>query len=91
MYSYELIDGGYLVKMGPIVVIRQPHSPNQGLDVRLSPEVAERLAKLVTAKLELRTIPLVTMEEEVRLLTPATDEEIRAMALAFAESQSVQA
>jgi len=93
MYTYQLTDKGYKILVGGVApVIDQPHSPNFGLEFVHSAEVNERLAKLVCAKLNIGTSPLVTVEEEADLMQNArTDEEIQAMAEAFKAAQEPSA
>ncbi|AEG14680.1 hypothetical protein Desku_1093 [Desulfofundulus kuznetsovii DSM 6115] len=85
MYTYQLTEKGYRILVGGVApVIDQPHSPNFGLNFTHTPEVNERLAKLVCAKLNIGTHPVVTVDEELDLMQNArTDEEIQAMAEAF--------
>lgn len=89
MYTYELTDKGYRILVGGVApIIDQPHSPNFGLNFIHPAEVNERLAKLVCAKLNIGTNPVITVDEELDLMQNArTDEEIQAMAEAFKAQQ----
>jgi hypothetical protein len=89
MYTYQLTDKGYRILVGGVApIIDQPHSPNFGLDFIHPAEVNERLAKLVCAKLNIDTNPIVTIQEEVDLMNNArTDEEIQQMAEVFKAQQ----
>lgn len=89
MYTYRLIENGYEILAGGVApIIRQPHSPNLGMNYHHTDEINERLAKLVCAKLNIGTSPLITLQEELDLMQNArSDEEIQQMAEAFKAQQ----
>lgn len=79
MHTYEVSEAGYDIFHDSAKIIHQPHSPNKGLDAPLTPLASEQIAKMLVGKLNAGCSPIVTLEEETRLETPATDEEIQAL------------
>lgn len=80
MIEYKLIDGGYEIYVNGAKTIYQPHSPTRGLDVLLTKEEAERLAKLICKKLELGDSAVINSSEEAELLANVADKRIQEIA-----------
>lgn len=85
MITYSLIQGGYEIFVDGAKIIHQPHSPTRGVDVELTEQEAEGIAKLVCAKLEQGVDPTVLAEEEQEIINGATDERINELAASYAE------
>ena len=85
MYTYQLIEGGYEIFVNSSKVIHQPHSPTRGVNVKLTEQEAEGIAKLICAKLEHGVDPIILAEEEQEIINGATDERINELAISYAE------
>jgi hypothetical protein len=85
MITYSLIQGGYEIFVDGAKVIHQPHSPTRGVNVKLTEQEAEGVAKLICAKLEQGVDPTVLAEEEQEIINGATDERINELAISYAE------
>ena len=85
MITYSLIQGGYEIFVDGAKVIHQPHSPTRGVNVKLTEQEAEGIAKLICAKLEQGVDPTVLAEEEQEIINGATDERINELAISYAE------
>ena len=85
MYTYQLIEGGYEIFVNSSKVIHQPHSPTRGVNVKLTDQEAEGIAKLICAKLEQGVDTTVLAEEEQEIINGATDERINELAVSYAE------
>lgn len=85
MITYSLIQGGYEIFVDGAKIIHQPHSPTRGVDVELTEQEAEGIAKLICAKLDQGVDPTVLAEEEQEIINGATDERINELAISYAE------
>jgi hypothetical protein len=67
MYSYKLIIGGYEIYYNTRLMLRQTSYPNRPDLGAMDERTSEQIAKLAIMKLDNKTSPFITLEEEIEL------------------------